>query len=291
MRIDLHTHSSASDGTDAPAQMPRLAQAAGLQVLGLTVHDTVAGWDAAASSARKVGVTLVRGIEMTTVFPVDPQQHPNGRSRVSVHLLGYLFDPEAPQMRAHMEAMQNGREQRAREMVDRLAVDFPITWEMVQEHRDPGAPLGRPHIADTLVALGVAEKRSDIFATVLSSHSPYYVPNRSPLTTDAIAWVRAAGGKAVVAHPKGLARGNYLPDSAIRELAAAGLFGLEVNHRDNPEAERPALAALAQELGLAQFGASDYHGEGKPNRLGEYTTSEQVLAALRAGAYLDFVAP
>ena len=289
IRIDLHTHSSASDGTDAPELMAQLARDAGLAALGLADHDTVAGWEAASVGAKAAGVTLVRGIEMTAHMLVDPAEHPDAERRVSVHMLGYLFDPSEPQMAAHMAAMCTAREDRAREIVDRLAVDFPISWELVQEYREPGAPVGRPHIADALVALGVGENRSAIFAKVLASTSQYYVPNKSALATDAVQWIRAAGGKAVLAHPKANARGNYLPDSAIRDLAEAGLFGLEVEHRDNTLSERPALAALAKELRLARFGASDYHGTGKPNRMGENLTSPEVLDLLAAGAFLPLI--
>lgn len=291
MVIDLHTHSNASDGTDDPAAMPRLARAAGVDILGLTDHDTVAGWAAAGGAAPAAGVTLVRGMEFTTHFPVDPRRHPAGKSRVSVHLLGYLFNPAHPAIVTHIASMSHAREERAREIVDRLARDFPITWKIVQAHREPDAPIGRPHIADALVSVGVAANRSAVFRDILSSDSPYYVPMRSPHTTDAVRWIVAAGGKAVLAHPKALARGNFLDDAAIREIAAAGLFGIEVNHRDNPPELRPALADLARELDLAQFGASDYHGDGKPNRMGENYTSRAVYEQLRADNYLPVIVP
>ncbi|MCI5826349.1 MAG: PHP domain-containing protein [Arcanobacterium sp.] len=289
MKIDLHTHSSASDGTDAPEQLPQLAHVAGLDVVALTDHDTVAGWELAARAAPAAGVALVRGIEITTHCLVDPAEHPAGKNQVSVHILGYLFDPSHPLIASHIARMASARDDRAREIVARLAVDYPINWETVQNFRDPAAPIGRPHIADALVAAGIVADRSAAFRTILSTNSPYYVPNHSPLAADAVQWIVQAGGKAVLAHPKARARGNYLPDAAFGPLRDAGLFGVEVNHRDNPPAERAALARLAAALGLREFGSSDYHGTGKPNRLGENVTHPEVYEELLAGTFMCLV--
>lgn len=291
MKIDLHTHSNASDGTDDPAAMPELARAAGLDVFALTDHDTVAGWAASEITASQTKITLVRGMEITSHYRVDPAEHPHGKDRVSVHMLGYLFNPDHPDIRGHIAAMKTSREDRAKEIVERVSRDYPISWEDVQRQCEPGAPVGRPHIADALVAAGVAADRSAVFRTILSSDSPYYVPTVSPLATTAVQWIVAAGGKAVVAHPKARSRGNYLPDAAFGQLRDAGLFGVEVYHRDNSESERGPLEKLAQSLGLRIFGSSDYHGTGKPNRMGENLTSPQVYRELIEGAFLPVIAP
>ena len=290
MLIDLHTHSNRSDGTDTPAQVVQAAHERGIGVLGLTDHDTVAGWaEAAAEVARLGSMQLVRGTEFTTHFHTDPSRRDHGGHGVSVHMLGYLFNPEHPLVAAHFARMGASREERAREIVDRLAVDFDISWERVLEFREPGAPVGRPHIADTLVAMGIIPNRSAAFTSILASHGKYYVPTPSPDSREVVEWIVAAGGKAVVAHPKGIKRGNYLPDSAFEELREVGLFGTEIDHRDNPMEERPALAALAKRLGLVAFGSSDYHGTGKPNRIGENTTSEESYQELIRGTYLEVI--
>lgn len=291
MNIDLHVHSNASDGTDNPAALPSLARAAGLSVFALTDHDTVAGWAASEAAAMRAGVTLVRGIEMTAHILVNPREHPQGKERVSVHILGYLFNPNHRDIRRHIATMKASREERAKEIVARVSRDYPLSWEAVQEQCEPGVPIGRPHIADALVAAGVADDRSAVFRTILSADSPYYVPALSPLAAAAVQWIVAAGGKAVLAHPKAASRGNYVPDSAFGPLRDAGLFGVEVYHRDNPEPERVALHQLAADLGLRICGSSDYHGQGKPNRMGENLTSEQVYAELIDGVFLPVVAP
>ena len=291
MRIDLHTHSHASDGTDSPAMLVGLAAQAGLDIVGLTDHDTVEGWSEAEQAVPDAGIILIRGMEMTAHMDVDPAEHPRGRSRVSVHMLGYLFNPRHQALVNHIQAMHDTREERAREMVALLSKDYSIHWESVQRWRQPGAPIGRPHIADALVAAGYGADRSEIFRTILHPHGKYYVPTASPSALDTVQWINAAGGKAVIAHPKANKRGNFLPDSAFDKLKEAGLFGAEVDHRDNAPEIRPALRDLLTRLALYPLGASDYHGTGKPNRLGEHTTDVHVYEALIDGAFLSPCAP
>lgn len=271
MRIDLHAHSAASDGTDAPAEVVRAAAEAGLDVVALTDHDTTAGWAEAATTARRLGVALVPGMEISCQA-----------GGVSVHVLAYLHDPDDAPLRAETERTRRDRVTRARRMVDLLAADVPLEWEDVDAQAQDGATVGRPHIADALVARGVVTTREEAFAGLLHAGSPYHVRHYAPDAENAVRLVRAAGGVAVMAHPRAGRRGRVVSDAVIAGLAAAGLAGLEVDHRDHLPAERVALRGLAHDLGLFATGSSDYHGSGKVNTIGEHTTSPAVLEALEA---------
>jgi len=267
--IDLHTHSSASDGTERPADLVRAAAAAGLDVVALTDHDTTRGWSEA-SEALPSGVRLVRGAEISSVY-----------DGISLHLLAYLFDPSHAELAAEMSMALDDRVPRAKAIVAKLAdAGYPVTWELVLDQLQDGATVGRPHIADTLVAAGVVADRNDAFTTLLHDDGPFFVGHYYVDAVRAVELVRAAGGVPVFAHPAAATRGTTVGDDAIRALAAAGLAGLEVDHRDNAPADRERLRALAGELGLLVTGASDYHGSGKDNRLGEHTTDPAVLEEL-----------
>jgi predicted metal-dependent phosphoesterase TrpH len=280
VRIDLHTHSSASDGTQAPAEVVRAAADAGLDVLALTDHDTTAGWDEAAAAARAVGVGLVRGTEVSA------------RSRsVSVHLLSYLQDPGYPPLADELARVVDSRVHRAERMVEALARDVPISWQQVLDQAGEGAVVGRPHIADALVANGVVPDRDTAFASLLHSRGPYYAPYHAPDAALAVELIRAAGGVPVFAHPGADGRGRIVADEVFDELAEAGLAGLEVFHRDNDEAQRSRLSAIAERLGLLVTGASDYHGAGKLNRLGENLTPPDVLAAIEREGTVEVIRP
>jgi predicted metal-dependent phosphoesterase TrpH len=271
VRIDLHTHSAMSDGTEAPAQVMRAAAAAGLDVVALTDHDTLAGWDEAEAEARALGLRFVPGIEISS------------RHRgVSVHLLAYWPRVDDADLLAMMARTRDARVDRAREIVARVARDYPITWEAVSSHSESAETIGRPHIADTLVAAGIVADRDAAFSGILHDGSPYYVPYYAPDVLDVVRAVRAAGGVAAFAHPGADGRGRVVPTSVIEAMARVGLVGLEVEHRDHSEGQRERLARLAERLGLVPLGASDYHGAGKPNRLGENLTSPEALAALEA---------
>ncbi|SDC36766.1 hypothetical protein SAMN05216410_1735 [Sanguibacter gelidistatuariae] len=267
--IDLHTHSNASDGTESPAALVAAAAEAGLDVVALTDHDTTAGWAEAAGAARRFGVALVPGTEFSA------------RARgVSVHLLSYLHDPAHEALVLQNAEVQAARTERARRMVGRLAVDYAITWEDVLAHTEPGTTIGRPHIADALVALGYLPDRSAAFSSILRPGTPYYVPHFAPDGLEVIRAVRDAGGVPVFAHPGADGRGRVVPDEVIEEMAAAGLVGLEVYHRDNSQAQQVRLTEIARSLGLLMTGSSDYHGTGKPNRLAENTTHPEVFARI-----------
>ncbi|MGO1318294.1 MAG: PHP domain-containing protein [Cellulomonadaceae bacterium] len=269
MRIDLHTHSAVSDGTDRPAALVEQAAAAGLDVVALTDHDTMGGWDEAAAAAVRSGVALVRGIELSARC-----------QGVTVHLLCYLNDPDDPALVAELARIRADRADRARRMVARIAQDYPLTWSDVCAQTRPGTTVGRPHIADALVARGHVPDRSAAFASILRDGSGYYVPHYAPDALAAVALVRAAGGVPVLAHPGARVRGGIVSDASIARMAQAGLAGLEVAHRDNDDAQRVRLAALALEHGLFTTGSSDFHGRGKPNRLAENTTEPAVFAQI-----------
>jgi predicted metal-dependent phosphoesterase TrpH len=269
VRIDLHTHSSASDGTERPADLVRAAAAAGLDVVALTDHDTTRGWSEA-EEALPSGLRLVRGAEISCAY-----------DGISLHLLAYLFDPSHAELAAEMSMALDDRVPRAKAIVAKLAAaGYPVTWELVLEQLQDGATVGRPHIADTLVAAGVVADRNEAFTTLLHDDGPFFVGHYYVDALRAVQLVRAAGGVPVFAHPAAATRGTTVGDDAIRAMAAAGLAGLEVDHRDNAPADRERLRALAGELGLVVTGASDYHGTGKDNRLGEHTTDPAVLEAL-----------
>ncbi len=269
MRIDLHTHSSVSDGTESPGELVASAAAAGLDVVALTDHDTTAGWAEASDAGRRLGVALVPGTEVSAL------------SRgVSVHLLSYLQDPADPALADVIAQTRDARLHRGRAIVERLSEDLPITWDDVLAQQQPGTVVGRPHIADALVALGVVPDRAAAFADLLSARGRYYVPYYAPEAVEAVEAVLASGGVPVFAHPGADGRGRVVPDSAIEELAEAGLAGLEVHHRDHTPEQRARLSALADRLGLLVTGSSDYHGTGKDNVLGENTTTPEVLAEI-----------
>lgn len=269
-RIDLHTHSNVSDGTETPADLVASAVAAGLDVVGLTDHDTTEGWAEARRAAEVQGIQLVPGIELTA-----------RQGWTSVHVLGYGFDPQAASLLELNATAQRERLERARTMVERLAADYPISWESVA-HEAHGV-IGRPHIADALVNAGVVPDRSAAFQDILRPDSQYYVAHAAPTPLTVVMAIAEAGGATVLAHPAG--RTRPLDEPVLAELVNAGLAGLEVWHRDNTAAGREWLLGLVNRWNLVATGSSDYHGMGKPNRLGENLTSESMFERLarRAG--------
>lgn len=280
MRIDPHTHSLASDGTDTPAELLERAAVAGLDVVGLTDHDTVRGWEDACDAVAATGVALLRGAEISC--SVDG---------ISVHMLSYLHDPADIALDELMESSRTLRLRRARAMVEGLAADFPITWDDVAAQAGDLSTVGRPHMADALVAAGVFPDRGDAFATVLHAAGPYYIHLAAPHPRDVVQAIRAAGGVPVMAHPFAARRGRVVSDDVIVGLADHGLAALEADHRDHTGADREHARRLAARLGLLVTGASDYHGRGKPNLLGEHLTERAVFEEIVARGVLEVVWP
>ncbi len=276
--IDLHAHSNRSDGKDSPSELVRKASAAGIEVLAITDHDTTDGWEEALAAARSEGIGLIPGIEVSTRSNVE------GRS-ISVHILAYLTNPDDPSLAQELSKTRSSRITRAKEMVDRLSADYPITWSDVENQLPAGATVGRPAIADALVSLGIVPTRSDAFASILSKRSKYYVSDYSVDTALAIQLIRQAGGVSVMAHPLiDFPAGKSdldLPLRHFEKLIAAGLDGLEINHRSVPDFAKSWLSDLALKHNLIVTGSSDYHGDGaKENLLGENTTAPDQLARI-----------
>lgn len=264
VRIDLHTHSTASDGTDTPAELIGKAAAAGLDVVALTDHDTTAGW-AEAVEALPPGLTLVRGMEMSCVGDGDDG------APVPVHLLAYLFDPADESFALERERLRAERIVRLRSMAEQMAADgLPVDPDRVMASAGPSA--GRPHLARALVEAGVVPSVDAAFRELLAPHGRYYVEKADTPLRRAVEMVASAGGVSVVAHARARKRGRLLALDHIRELAEHGLGGLEVDHIDHSPEDRAVLAGLAAELGLLTTGSSDYHGANKTIRLGEFTT-------------------
>jgi len=270
--IDLHTHSTASDGTEAPSVVVQRAVEAGLTTLALTDHDTTRGWAEAAEATRATGIRLVPGIEVSCT-----------RDGTSIHLLAYLPDPDHPALMADLARARESRETRLDRMVELMVADgIDITVAGVRAEVTDGATPGRPHIADALVTAGVVADRDEAFERFLKNDSRYYVGHYAPDPVRAVELVRDAGGVPVIAHPRAGPRGRVVEDVVIEEMAAAGLAGIEVNHRDHDADAVRHLTALAASLGLVVTGSSDYHGHGKVNRLGENTTGPEVLSAIES---------
>lgn len=270
MRIDLHAHSRHSDGTDSPADLVAAAARAGLDVVALTDHDVTQGWAEADLAGQSEGVAVVPGIEMSC-----------SRRGVSVHLLGYLLDPQHPGLAGELALARQHRDTRLRRMTELLAADgYPVDFGDVQAQAQDGATLGRPHLADALVAAGRFADRGEAFATVLHRNSRYYVSHYAPDPVRGVELVLAAGGVPVMAHPFASERGAVVGEEVIEEMAEAGLVGLEVDHRDHSASARDRARAVSRRLGLLATGASDYHGHGKPNRIGEHTTDPDVFDQL-----------
>lgn len=243
------------------------AAQARLDVVALTDHDSTDGWAEALGAARELGVGLIPGMEISC----------KTSQGVSVHLLCYLQDPGNAMLLEEITKAKDARLTRAERMVERLAEDYPLNWGDVSAHVAPGATIGRPHIADAMVAAGIVADRSEAFANILTSHSRYFVSHYAPDPVLAVELVRAAGGVPVFAHPMASARGRVAPPDVFHDMIDAGLLGLEVDHRDNPSEGRAWLRRLARDRGLIMTGSSDYHGAGKPNLLGENLTAPAAL--------------
>ena len=279
MLIDLHTHTNASDGTDTPSQLIDKAINRGIDVIALTDHDTTRGWDEATTTLlnhpSNSSMQLVLGSEISC-------QDANG---ISIHMLGLLFDSTYKPLIDELEKTRENRLSRMEKIVARLnEAGIEITIEEVHAQRKDDATLGRPHLADALVARGHVASREEAFAALLHNKSKYYINHYSPSPVDAIRLIKEAGGVSVIAHPLASQRGRTISMELFDELIAAGLDGIEVDHRDHSELEKSELLRLAIAKNLIITGSSDYHGTGKLNQLAEYTTHPQQWEALEARA-------
>ncbi|WP_327030419.1 PHP domain-containing protein [Micromonospora sp. NBC_01740] len=262
-RIDLHTHSTASDGTLSPAELVRAAAESGLDVVAITDHDTTAGW-APALAALPAGLSLVRGAELSCRWYGEEPALP-------LHLLAYLFDPDAPELVAELARVRAAREERGERIVALLRADgIDVSWPEILTGAG-GGTVGRPHIAQALIRAGLVATTTEAFGPDWLGER-YRLPKADIDVFRAVRLVRAAGGVPVFAHPRATRRGRIAPDELIADLAAIGLAGLEVDHEDHSAAERAHVRALAGELGLLVTGSSDFHGTHKTVRLGAFTT-------------------
>lgn len=266
--IDLHLHSNVSDGTGSPTDVVREAHAAGIRTMALTDHDTADGWDEAREECLRLGMTFVPGMEFSARI-----------EQGSIHILAYLVDPNFAPLAEELDKLQNDRENRLRQMTENVGADYDITWNHVMEQvAASGKSLGRPHLADALVAQGIIGERGEAFDGILSKNGPYYVSQYALGPIDAVKLIRAAGGVPVMAHPT--TKGRVAPMEYIDRLIEAGLGGYEIEHRENMEPGKTILRELCVERGLIITGSSDYHGTGKPNQPGENTTEPEMLAKI-----------
>ena len=253
MRIDLHTHSNRSDGTDSPTELIEKAKAVGLAVVALTDHDTTAGWADALKAAKREQIRLVKGMEMSCRL--------EGKS---IHLLGYEFDPRNRALLAELKRIIEGRNSRLPATLERLqGVGIAIEAEDVRKWSGKASSLGRPHVADALVELGVVANRDEAFDKYLMPGRPAYVDRYATDLFEGIGLINGAGGVAVIAHPWSRGSHRVLTATRLAELRDAGLKGIEVDHNDHNAEARASLRQIARDLGLVQTGSSDYHGLGK----------------------------
>jgi predicted metal-dependent phosphoesterase TrpH len=272
--IDLHAHTTKSDGTDSPLTLVKKAASSGITVLGVTDHDSTAGWQEAIDSLHG-SLQLALGAEVSCLT----------EDGISVHMLGLLFDGDNQPLQQLLSDSRDTRIPRMKKMIENLqGAGYEITLEDVQAATPEGATVGRPHLADALVEKKIVKSRDEAFTDLLNNDSPFYVSHFAPTPEDSIRAIRAAGGVAVIAHPFASRRGQILTPDSFASLVAAGLNGIEVFHRDQSEDERSQLLVIAHELELAVTGSSDYHGTGKLNELGENTTSPAEWERLEAMA-------
>lgn len=266
MKIDLHTHTTCSDGTMSPTELIHHAIINQISILGLTDHDSVSGWEEATAALRG-DLQLVLGAEISCLT----------KEGQSVHMLGLLFDENYEPLQTALAESRDDRVPRMKKMIELMRADgISINYKEVLQHKPDGATLGRPHLADTLVAKGLVKSRDEAFSKWLSNDSKYYVSHIAPTPIEAIGLIKAAGGVSVIAHPySSLRKQGYfaLEVKDFIALKSAGLNGIEVDHRDHGTEERASLMKIAKELDLVMTGSSDFHGSGKLNLIGENLTS------------------
>lgn len=263
---DLHLHSTRSDGTESPALVMAAAHRHGVRTAALTDHDTTDGWAEAAATAVSLDMTFVPGMELSAK---DEWR--------SVHVLAYLFDPDDAGIRSETLRIRDDRVGRAERIVRNIARDYPLTWEDVLEQTRTDATIGRPHIADALVARGLAPDRTAAFDGILHPREGYYEGHYAPDPLTAVQLVVAAGGVPIIAHPTSAGRSRMMSTALIERLVDAGLAGFELDHRENTQEGIAVLRRLVAKHDLIVTGSSDYHGAGKPNLPGENTTDEVMV--------------
>ncbi len=265
---DLHLHSNHSDGTESPAEVVRQAHAHGVRTVALTDHDRSTGWAEAGDEAVALGMTFLPGMELSAKHEWR-----------SVHVLGYLFDPLDAALVAETDRIRGDRIGRAERIVRNIGRDYDLHWDDVVAQTTLDATVGRPHIADALIARGIVRDRTEAFDGILHPREGYYEPHYAPNPLTAVRLITEAGGVAVIAHPV-TGRDMMMPVPYIERLIAAGLGGFEIDHRENTEAGKRKLHEIAAAHDLIVTGSSDYHGTGKPNRPGENTTSDEMVARI-----------
>jgi predicted metal-dependent phosphoesterase TrpH len=270
---DLHLHSVRSDGTESPAQVMSAAHRHGIRTAALTDHDTTAGWAEAAEAATSLGMTFLPGMELSAK---DEWR--------SVHVLAYLFDSDNAGLRAETDRIRLDRVGRAERIVRNIGRDHPLTWDDVLAQTEVGATVGRPHIADALVARGLVRTRGEAFDGILHPREGYYEGHYAPDPRLAVRLIVEAGGVPIIAHPVPSGRTRMMSPALMEELIALGLAGFEIDHRENTESGKKILRRLVTKHDLIVTGSSDYHGAGKPNRPGENTTSDEMVARIIARA-------
>ncbi len=262
-------HSNHSDGTQSPAEVVRQAHAHGVRTLALTDHDRTTGWDEAAEASVALGMTFIPGMELSAKHEWR-----------SVHVLGYLFDPLDADLVAETDRIRGDRIGRAERIVRSIGRDYDLDWEDVLAQTTLDATVGRPHIADALIARGIVRDRTEAFDGILHPREGYYEPHYAPDPLTAVRLITGAGGVPIIAHPVTAGRDRMMPVPFIERLIDAGLGGFEIDHRENTEAGKRTLHAIAASHDLIVTGSSDYHGAGKPNLPGENTTSDEMVERL-----------
>ncbi len=275
-RIDPHAHTLRSDGTDTPAELVLAAKIAGLDYVGITDHDTTSGWQEAVEAAELHGVGLIRGVEVSAQLQGQ-----------SVHILALLIEPGV--MDALFSDSTDSRRRRLEQMVANVAADYPLVSLEAILDAAAGAPLGRPHLADELVDKGYFPHRNATFEAVLHETGPYYVRQEVPHPLAVVRLIREAGGVPILAHPLSSTRGSTVPEDLIAQMSEAGLFGIERDHRDHTAAGREEVERLARRHALAISGGSDYHGRGKPNKLGENLMDPYILSQVEEQGKLEVI--
>jgi len=265
MRIDLHSHTTCSDGTMTPTELVQHAIINRIDLLGLTDHDTISGWSEATSAIRG-NFQLALGAEISCLT----------EDGESIHMLGLLFDGEYQPLQAALAISRDDRIPRMQKMIAKMAEDgIQITFEEVLKFKPEGATLGRPHLADALVSKGIVKNRDEAFSNWLNNDSKYYVSHVAPTPIEAIKLIKDAGGVSIIAHPYSSLRDTKMTSSHFASMKSAGLNGIEVDHRDHGSEQRENLRRIATELELLITGSSDFHGTGKLNSIGENLTSPE----------------